>query len=153
MTSGYRNDAIALTPDKDLWSRRLGWSRKVDRTIDLVMAALERELVGRKHAGDDLNGFLQTAYPGSGRAERDPCGNVFGLEPARSDAKVQTSKAQQIDSGSRFRNQRRVTQVVAQDKTAQSDPAGSHRQGGQRGHAFDSTLWLVGSTVLSKIEE
>ena len=92
-------------------------------TVDPVVLAGELDRAAGEQAGDDLDGLLEARDTNPGRIERDAGLDVFGLDPARADAELETPLGEQVKHGRLLGEHGRVAKVVVQDERTEPQRA------------------------------
>src|SRR5579885_1446626 len=115
------------------------------RVGDLVMLAVQRELILREHAFDDLTGFVQRAQPPWYGFELDAEAVVLQLVPSGADPKHETPAAQMVQGRRHLRRDAWVAVSVAVDQCADSGAAGLLAQRAQHGPSLQARPGGVGA--------
>ena len=122
---------FSSTTDQDRRTVLLDGSRKIQRTINAVVAALEGRRLLPEHRPADLKRFFETAQPFTDRRELVTITAMFVLVPGGADTKDRASGGDDIEGSDHLRQERRVAIGHARHECAQPDFLRARREPGE----------------------
>src|SRR5438309_1447639 len=110
----------------------------VDSTFDLVVGAFKGGFILCPHCQDDLNRLVQTLQAFACIWIGVAIGTIFFLIPARTNAKIEATMTEYINSAGHLREKRRIAITVTGHHLTKTHAFRVASQGGSADPAFES---------------